>query len=193
MSEPNLSHFESMARWMAGHGKGVIGSGWLGRYLDGLDGDPLRAGHRGHLDPTAPEGRQAPGDRHRHLDGRCARGRVRQAHREDRQTKQHKPHLENLRMFDAIALMAANRGGATMADQLAFMARDAVALAGTIAPVYAGLQEEGWRITRQLEIAARLINANLGVRVVNVSLGGSTTTTTSPMCTPPCWPRWTAG
>src|SRR5438045_6820082 len=41
---PDLSHFTSMATWMKGSAAtGTVSSGWLGRYLDGLDLDPLRA------------------------------------------------------------------------------------------------------------------------------------------------------
>src|SRR5207248_3770558 len=41
---PDLSHFTSMATWMKGSASaGTVSSGWLGRYLDGLDLDPLRA------------------------------------------------------------------------------------------------------------------------------------------------------
>src|SRR3954452_2521285 len=41
---PDLSHFTSMATWMKGSAStGAVSSGWLGRYLDGLDLDPLRA------------------------------------------------------------------------------------------------------------------------------------------------------
>ncbi len=36
---PNLSHFESMATWMSGWAGGITNTGWLGRYLAGL-GDP---------------------------------------------------------------------------------------------------------------------------------------------------------
>ena len=42
---PDLSHFTSMALWMYGRaGNGVPNSGWVGRWLDGLNGDdPFRA------------------------------------------------------------------------------------------------------------------------------------------------------
>lgn len=169
MSNPNLSHFESMARWMAGHKNGIVSSGWLGRFLDGLDGDPLRGVTIGTAIPL-------------HLKGAKVRA-VGMGNSDDgalgaERTRKHwetgaiEPHLDNLRMFDAIALTAANRPGTSMADQMAFLARDAVNLAGRIAPVYDNLTEEGWSLTRQMEIASRLINADLGVRVINVTLGG---------------------
>jgi uncharacterized protein (DUF1501 family) len=36
--EPDLSHFSSMAKWMAGSPTGIPTSGWLGRWLDGYIG-----------------------------------------------------------------------------------------------------------------------------------------------------------
>jgi uncharacterized protein (DUF1501 family) len=41
--EPNLSHFASMAIWMAASTEGDVASGWLGRWLDATGSDPLRA------------------------------------------------------------------------------------------------------------------------------------------------------
>ena len=43
--DPDLSHFASMATWWSGGQGGVSGTGWLGRYLDGIvgDADPLAA------------------------------------------------------------------------------------------------------------------------------------------------------
>ena len=36
--DPDLSHFNSMAKWMAGSPTGIPTSGWLGRWLDGYLG-----------------------------------------------------------------------------------------------------------------------------------------------------------
>ena len=36
--DPDLSHFNSMAKWMAGSPTGLPTSGWLGRWLDGYIG-----------------------------------------------------------------------------------------------------------------------------------------------------------
>lgn len=169
MANPNLSHFESMARWMSGHAKGITSTGWLGRFLDGLDGDPLRGVTIGTAIPLHLKGAKARATGMGNSnDGALGAERT----RKHWETGAIEPHPENLRMFDAFALMAANRPGTSMADQLAFLARDAVDLAGRIAPVYDNLSEEGWSLVRQMEIAARLINADLGVRVINVTLGG---------------------
>ncbi len=44
-TNPNLSHFASLARWWTGDPAGGAGAGWIGRYLDGTVGfeDPLAA------------------------------------------------------------------------------------------------------------------------------------------------------
>jgi len=41
--DPDLSHFASMANWWSGYPGDAVGTGWLGRYLDGTVGtdDPL--------------------------------------------------------------------------------------------------------------------------------------------------------
>src|ERR1700722_15980922 len=40
---PNLSHFESMDIWQTANPTNGTGTGWLGKWLDGTAGDPLRA------------------------------------------------------------------------------------------------------------------------------------------------------
>lgn len=48
---PNLSHFASMAIWQTANPVDGTGAGWLGRWLDSSDGDPMRALSIG---PTLP-------------------------------------------------------------------------------------------------------------------------------------------
>jgi len=154
--DPDLSHFNSMARWMSGTATGIPTSGWLGRWLDGyLDGrtDLYAAAEVGHAVPL-------------HLVGRRALGSVVPAGRPGFGV----PESEHdIRRFATIRAMNAappttwlGRVGQAMEDQLD--------MAATIAPVIpAELPEEG--IVARLEVIARLINANLGFRVLSAGYG----------------------
>jgi uncharacterized protein (DUF1501 family) len=57
---PNLSHFDSMDIWQTANPTSGTGPGWLGKWLDGTSGDPLRAVSVGATLPTVLRGeRQA--------------------------------------------------------------------------------------------------------------------------------------
>jgi len=60
LSNPNLSHFSSMAIWQSGSADRGDSSGWIGRYLDSLPRDPFRAIGVGST-LTPPLGRRPPG------------------------------------------------------------------------------------------------------------------------------------
>jgi uncharacterized protein (DUF1501 family) len=62
--DPDLSHFNSMAKWMAGMPTGIPTSGWLGRWLDGYIGGGK------NLYAAAEIGQSVP----LHLIGRAQRG-----------------------------------------------------------------------------------------------------------------------
>ena len=62
--DPDLSHFNSMAKWMAGSPTGIPTSGWLGRWLDGYLGGSK------NLYAAAEIGQSVP----LHLIGRTQRG-----------------------------------------------------------------------------------------------------------------------
>jgi len=154
---PDLSHFSSMAIWMNGQfGSSAPTTGWLGRWLDGLPPAASLAG--ASIDTSVPlhmlgAARRAvavtPGD----LFGTVGTA-------------------EDARMFAGIRAMAAASGGrgqwhdafaATMARQLDVATEVAPAFTGTFPP--RGLE-------RDLTVAARLINANIGLRVLDIGRGG---------------------
>ena len=156
----DLSHFSSMARWMAGTADNAgLHSGWVGRYLDGLPGgdDPFHGVSIGSSIPLLMQGNQ------RQASGipAGANGIFQVAGADPTYQRQ----------YDAIASFGdAATGRGELADALADSGRRAVDLAATIEPVYGEeTSDEGLR--QQLDLCARLINANLGIRVFSVIYG----------------------
>ncbi|MEO6571715.1 MAG: hypothetical protein ABIO83_09215, partial [Ilumatobacteraceae bacterium] len=153
---PDLSHFNSMAYWMAGRPNAIPTSGWAGRWLDGyLNGAK-------NLYAAAEVGSSVP----LHLVGQAARGTV---------VPETKPSYgvgtddRDLRQYAVIrAMQSASNGPWGAAVSQAFI--DQLDLARTLAPVIPDVLD-GVHIVARMEVAARLINANLGFRVVTAGFG----------------------
>ncbi len=156
----NLSHFASTARWMAAKTwNGIETSGWMGRYIDGLSGG-RDAFHGVVVANSLPL---------------LARGN-------DRVATAVPARAGNMfdvggapdwqgRQYAAIdALASGSTGKGPWADLVAESGREALSIASQLAPVYSAETPEG-DIESQLFMAARLINANLGIRIINVSYG----------------------
>jgi uncharacterized protein (DUF1501 family) len=153
---PDLSHFNSMAYWMSGQTSGIPMSGWVGRWLDGyLAGGPdlYAAAEIGSSLPlhmiglnrratTVPRGRPSFGSSTQPLDERMY------AAMRSMRTGAHGP------WHGAV--------GQALVDQLD--------LAAMLAPEYPAEGTEN-EIADRLEMAARLINANLGFRVLTAGWG----------------------
>ncbi len=60
-ADPNYSHFESMDIWQAGSTDAATTTGWLGRWLDGTNSNPLRAIALGPTLPAALTGARVQG------------------------------------------------------------------------------------------------------------------------------------
>lgn len=153
---PDLSHFNSMARWMSGTVGGIPSSGWVGRWLDGyLAGsqDLYAAAEVGHSVPL-------------HLVGHQARGSVVPAGR---------PGFgvvgsdHDARRFASIRAMN-SASPATWLGRVGQAMEDQLDMAATLAPVIPEELPET-RIVARLEVIARLINANLGFRVLTAGYG----------------------
>ncbi|MGF1596779.1 MAG: DUF4214 domain-containing protein [Acidimicrobiales bacterium] len=157
----DLSHFTSMARSMAATTGTDPGSrsGWLGRYIDGLPGgdDPFHGVSIGSSIPLVVQGAQ------RHASGLPdhANGIFQVAGSDAVQ----------VRMYEALAGLGDQpTGRGDLADLLAGAGRRAVDLSGRIEGSYAADLPEG-HLQRSLELCARLINADLGIRVFSVLYG----------------------
>ncbi len=156
--DPDLSHFNSMAKWMAGSPTGIPTSGWLGRWLDGHIG----AGK--DLYAAAEIGQSVP----LHMIGRTQRGTAvpagRPAFGASSKSGDRKLYTGLRRLAAGDPATWRGRVGQAMTDQLD--------LAGTLAPLIPdGDDMSDVPLVADLEVMARLINANLGMRVLSAGWG----------------------
>ena len=152
----DLSHFNSMAIWMSGIRTGIPSSGWIGRWLDGhLPGGP-------DLYTAASIGSGVP----LHMLGQQRRATA---------VPPGRPGFgggtapEDLRMYDAIRSVATPAGRGPWHDALSGAFRDQVDLAATLTPILPSDPSDG--LVGRLEVAAHLINADLGFRVLEAGWG----------------------
>jgi uncharacterized protein (DUF1501 family) len=153
------SHFATRATMMAGTATTSRSDGWLGRYSDGLS--EWDSGFREvSVGATVPL----------HLVGRRVEVTALPATGTLWGSDQTNP--AELVCYEAVRAMAAQPTGLSpMADAAIAAVRDSVERAATVTPLYAGtLPAAG--LVRDLTLAARTINANLGTRVVAVTRNG---------------------
>lgn len=155
---PDLSHFTATARWMTGDGTEGK-TGWLGRYLDGLPGgnDPFHAVTVGTSVPLLMNGatRKATALPDSLGDGLSTSAK-------DDWVR---------RSAECVRAMGAGATGlGPWGDAIAATGRVAVDLNDKVRPLYKEKLTQG-RLAEQLDMAARVVNANLGVRVLHVSFG----------------------
>ncbi|MDH4144152.1 MAG: DUF1501 domain-containing protein [Acidimicrobiia bacterium] len=156
---PDLSHFVSMATWMRGWGgPGRPMTGWLGRYLDALGSaagaDPLHAVQLGASVPL-------------HLVGATRRATALGTSAPFGSSTE--PNYA--RLASSVAGFADGPTGlGRLGDLIAATQRDLVEVARAVAPVYDG-PELGSGLADRLRLAARLVNADLGIRVLSVGFG----------------------
>jgi uncharacterized protein (DUF1501 family) len=159
-ANPNLSHFTSMAIWMNGRfGSGPASSGWVGRWLDG---QPSASADLAavSLDSSVPL----------HMQGvvRRAAGIPPRGGMFGTSTSS-----SDQRMYSGLrAMSSAASGRGALHDTFTQTMRRQLDLADDVAPAFSAPLPGGGELTRELTIAARLINANLGMRVIDVSRGG---------------------
>lgn len=153
--DPDLSHFNSMAKWMSGKPTGLPTSGWIGRWLDGyLSGskDLFAAAEIGHSLPL-------------HMIGEVHRATTIPASRPAFGADSSE---EAQRQYQTIRNMY-NGAVGHWEHEVSQAFRDQLDVAATIAPqIPETLPEE--EFTARLEVAARLINANLGFRVLTAGI-----------------------
>jgi len=154
----DLSHFSSTASWMAGTAGPSRTTGWLGRWLDGVPEatEGLRAVTMGTSIPLHLAGQQAQ------VTAVETSGDLFGADRSE-------PWMGPV--YDAVAgFGAASTGRGPWADRLGAAGASSIDLAGRLEPLFApALPDDS--LASQLTVIARLINADLGIRVFNASLG----------------------
>ncbi|HEY4333475.1 MAG TPA: DUF1501 domain-containing protein [Ilumatobacteraceae bacterium] len=153
---PDLSHFNSMATWLQGDvSTAVLQTGWIGRWLDGLGGsdDLFKAAVIGSDLPlsfvgAAQRGIAIP-------DWGFDFGGGTQAN--------------DLRLYNAIKMLSSSSGGrGPWFDAMAAAEHTQIDVAQTVAPIFANDVPDG-PLVRPMTVAARLINANIGLRVIDAS------------------------
>ncbi|MBX3312722.1 MAG: DUF1501 domain-containing protein [Actinobacteria bacterium] len=158
VGNPDLdhSHFSSMSTWMAGTTGTSRMNGWLGRYLDTLP-DADRGFRCASVDGTIPL----------HLVG--DRSQV-SAIGEQLPFGAERDNGAKLALYDGLrAFGAQSTGLGPIADAIATMDRDSIDLSREFARMGTP-STEGQSLTRQLCTAARIINLNVGTRVLNATL-----------------------
>jgi uncharacterized protein (DUF1501 family) len=157
-----LSHFDSMVNWMRGTVGGGGPTGWVGRWLDATGGgELLRAVQIGTSVPMTMLGAQRSAVSLPPDLGNAFGLRTSEA--------------SDLRCYDTIrAFASASTGRGAVADSIARLGRDSLDLGPTLAGVVAGgpVEDDANRnFAAQMAVAGRLVNADLGVRVIGLSMG----------------------
>lgn len=155
---PDFSHFFSMATWMSAITGGAPSTGWIGRWLDAR-ADPVDALVAASVGTSVPL----------HMVGQSRRA-VGVPSKGAGFGATTDPN--DLRLFDGLRAFAATPAGrGAWHDMVASTVRSQLDVAATTAPVFVDPLPSG-QIQQKLAVAARLINANLGLRVLEVSWGG---------------------
>lgn len=154
----NLSHFLSMAQIMSANANGLPGSsGWLGRAIDGFSPGPLAGISIGSSVPLVVQGRNRTATAIP-VNGNAIR-------------KLDRSEPSVIQQYDAVlALGNGSTGLGTLADQVTGSLGQAIDLSDQLRPLMVDETEEAEVITK-LRLAARLINANLGIRVIHIIFG----------------------
>jgi uncharacterized protein (DUF1501 family) len=160
----DLSHFTAMAKVMQGRVDNEDGTGWLGRFVDGLsDGDSgMRALSVGSVPMTLNGARVR-------TTSIPSNGKMYGA---DRGKEADRLVLETIEQ-----LAAAPTGLGPWGDRIAATGRAALSEAATFATAF-GAASGGRGVGHDLAVAAQLINLDVGARVVCVTTGGFDTHTT---------------
>jgi len=159
----DMSHFSSMATWMSATLNPNPATGWLGRYTDGLDDGDLRGVMIGTSTPLHLIGAKTVG-----ISLPTSLGSAFGGDRSD---------PSDARMFDALSTLGASASGiGPWGDAVTGSGRAALEVVSEVSGSYNPALPDG-SLNSQMILAARLINANLGVRVIGAEYGSFDTHT----------------
>ncbi len=156
-ANPDLSHFSSMAYWMSGLTGGVPNSGWVGRWMD-------IAGGPSDLFQAVTIGSSVP----LHMVGATRRATSIPESGIDFGGRSEPSDLLLYNAIRQFSVGSGNRG--PWHDAIAVAERGQIEVAQAVSPLFAAALPES-EIVKKMTIAARLINANLGLRVIDASWG----------------------
>lgn len=160
---PDFSHFSSMAYWMQGWGGATPAypTGWMGRWADGLANSEKESLYQVALDSGVPlhmvGKKNQPAGLPLWIGGAFGIERD-EAH--------------ETRMLQALASMNySDTGLGAWGNEIAATGQTLVQITGKIKPAYSGTFPDD-SFVRQMVLAGKLINTNLGIRVINTRIGG---------------------
>jgi uncharacterized protein (DUF1501 family) len=155
--KPDLSHFSSMAKWMSGYPVGPPSSGWLGRWLDGL-ATPADSFDAVALSTSVPL----------HMVGTRRRATGISANDYAFGVSQ---EPQEVRLATAVESFSRTVSGlGSLGDAISLYSRQMIDVNRKVQTLLDPPLPLG-DLRRELTLAARLINANIGVRVVTTKLG----------------------
>jgi uncharacterized protein (DUF1501 family) len=156
--EKDHSHFSCMAKVMAGTNGGIPTSGFLGRWLDGLGMDGFAGINIGNGGvPLVLKGAQAE------VTGLPTYGGLFGSRTESHEVL----------AYDALVNLGNdNVGFGTWGNEVADTYQAAISSARRVNPIYSPAINGNNGVARDLTLAARLINLDLGARTITVSQGG---------------------
>jgi uncharacterized protein (DUF1501 family) len=156
---PDLSHFTSMAIWMNGmFGNGPILNGWLGRWLDGQPAGtaPFAAASLASSVPLHMQGSDRRAMGINPFGGMFGTSTA----------------TDQKRLYTMLhGFSAASGGRGPWHDAFSSTLTRQLDLANDVSPVFTA-KFPGGDLARKLTVAARLINVNVGLRVIDVPFGG---------------------
>jgi uncharacterized protein (DUF1501 family) len=159
----DLSHFDCTANWMSGWApvaapNASLLTGWLGRYLDEFGEDPLNGVNIGTQIPL-------------HLTGARTRAAALPTSKGSLLFGGGVPSNTDQRLFTALRAMGSKPTGlGPVADMIAETEAKSIDVNNQVLPCFSESFVSG-PLAPQLQLVARLINANVGSRVYGVSWG----------------------
>lgn len=165
---PDLSHFTSMAIWMqAKFGGGPATNGWIGRWLDGQPAATadLMAATIGSSVPL-------------HLIGSVRRAVA--VPQNGSGMFGSGTDASDIRMYNGLSALSNSSSGHPWQDMYSSVMKTQLNLAKDVAPIYTP-EPTGDDFVQKMTVAARLINANLGFRVLDIGLDGFDTHDSQPL------------
>ncbi len=162
---PDFSHFSSMAYWMQGWGGSTLSypTGWMGRWADGLSNSARESLYQVVLDQSVPL--HHVGKKNQAAGLPLWIGGAFGVERDD---------AHEVRLLNGLSSYAnASTELGAWGDEVAATGKMLVGITGRIQPAYANEIPGNYDyFSRQMTLAARLINVNLGIRVITCRIGG---------------------
>jgi uncharacterized protein (DUF1501 family) len=160
---PDFSHFSSMEYWMKGWGGSTqtYPTGWVGRWADGLPNSENETMYQVVLDQSIPL--HHVGNKNQAAGLPIWLGDAFGIERE---------YARDIRLLNALSSYNySSTGLGAWGDEIAATGQSLVKITGKIAPAYQGTLPNDYFV-RQMVLAAKLVNVNLGVRVFSTHIGG---------------------